>query len=60
MIGLKYSEIGENMTHHHTAANKSFNLRIQQIQIQTMDVDMKSTDATIEKFCNELGIDTPF
>jgi len=28
--------------------------------IQTMEVDMKSTDATIEKYCKELGIEAPF
>jgi type I restriction enzyme M protein len=29
-------------------------------ELKKLEVDMKSTDATIERFCNELGIESPF
>jgi hypothetical protein len=29
-------------------------------ELKKLDVDMKTTDATIEKFCKELGIEAPF
>ncbi len=29
-------------------------------ELKTLDTDMKTTDDTIAKFCNELGISTPF
>jgi type I restriction enzyme M protein len=36
------------------------NLKAVSKELKKLEVEMKSTDATIEKFCKELGIDTPF
>jgi type I restriction enzyme M protein len=36
------------------------NLKAVAKELKKMEVDMKATDVTIEKFCKELGIDTPF
>jgi len=60
MMGLTYKIFGWKDDWNEGMQVKSGNQKIPQIQIQTMEVDMKSTDATIEKFCKELGIDTPF
>jgi type I restriction enzyme M protein len=39
---------------------EAVNLKAVAKELKKMEVDMKGTDATIEKFCKELGIDTPF
>jgi type I restriction enzyme M protein len=39
---------------------EAVNLKAVAKELKKLDADMKATDATIEKFCKELGIDTPF
>jgi len=36
------------------------NLKAVAKELKKLDADMKATDATIGKFCKELGIDAPF
>jgi len=65
MMGLGYKMfewrvIGWQDDRNESMQIQSCNQKIPQIQIQTMEVEMKNTDATIEKFCKELGIEAPF
>jgi type I restriction enzyme M protein len=39
---------------------EAVNLKAVAKELKKLDADMKATDATIEKFCKELGIDAPF
>ena len=39
---------------------EAVNLKAVSKELKKLEVEMKSTDATIEKFCKELGIDSPF
>jgi len=39
---------------------EAVNLKAVSKELKKLEVEMKSTDATIEKFCKELGIETPF
>jgi type I restriction enzyme M protein len=39
---------------------EAVNLKAVAKELKKMEVDMKATDVTIEKFCKELGIETPF
>ena len=39
---------------------EAVNLKAVSKELKKLEVEMKSTDATIDKFCKELGIDTPF
>jgi type I restriction enzyme M protein len=39
---------------------EAVNLKAVAKDLKQLDADMKATDATIEKFCKELGIDAPF
>lgn len=39
---------------------EAVNLKAVAKELKKLDADMKGTDATIEKFCKELGIESPF
>ncbi|MBX2897178.1 MAG: type I restriction-modification system subunit M [Cyclobacteriaceae bacterium] len=39
---------------------EAVNLKAVAKELKKLDADMKATDATIEKFCKELGIESPF
>ncbi len=39
---------------------EAVNLKAVSKELKKLELEMKSTDATIEKFCKELGIDAPF
>jgi type I restriction enzyme M protein len=39
---------------------EAVNLKAVAKELKKLETDMKATDATIEKFCKELGIDSPF
>ena len=39
---------------------EAVNLKAVAKELKRLDADMKGTDATIEKFCKELGIESPF
>jgi len=39
---------------------EAVNLKAVAKELKKLDAEMKATDATIEKFCKELGIDAPF
>ncbi|MBX2915224.1 MAG: type I restriction-modification system subunit M [Cyclobacteriaceae bacterium] len=39
---------------------EAVNLKAVAKELKKLDADMKTTDASIEKFCKELGIDAPF
>jgi type I restriction enzyme M protein len=39
---------------------EAVNLKAVAKELKKLDADMKVADATIEKFCKELGIESPF
>ena len=39
---------------------EAVNLKTVSKELKKLETEIKATDATIENFCNELGIDTPF